>query len=72
MSPTGFLGRRLLVKDKYHQWNFPSDLWQHINEQQLVSMCRDVVDSPTVRILQVALEGVVQYKRREDTGGVQK
>ena len=72
MSPTGFLQRRILIKDKYHLWYCLDELWQHMNKQQLVSMCRDVVDSPTVRILQVALEGVVQYKRREDTGGVQK
>ena len=43
-----------------------------MNEHNLISMWRDVVDSPPERILQVDLEGALQSKIRKDTGGVQE
>ena len=53
MSPTGFVWRRLLFKEKYHLWDFMDNLWQHINYQQLGSMWRYVVDRPLGIILKV-------------------
>ena len=72
MSPTGFMRRRLLFKEKYHLWDCQAELWQHINEHQLRSMWRDGVKSSPERILQMALYGALQSKRRKETGCVQE
>ena len=71
MLPAGSVRRWLLFMEKYHLWNFPADMWQHMNKDQLGSMGRDVVDSPPERILQVDLDGCLQYNIRKHTGGVQ-
>ena len=44
VSPTGFMLCRLLFKEKCCLWDYPDDLWQHMNEQQLVIIWRDLVD----------------------------
>ena len=43
-----------------------------MNEKQLVSIWRYVVDITPERILQVALEGDLKSNIRNDTGGVQE
>ena len=72
MSLNGFVRLRILFKEKCNLYYCPADMRKHINEQRLGSMWIDEVDSPPVRILIVALERTLHYKRTEDTGGVQE
>ena len=64
ISPPGFVRLWILFKDKFHLWDCPTNLLQHMDEEQLGIMWSDVVDITTDRILQVGLEGTLQTKGR--------
>ena len=35
MSPSGYLRRYLLNKERLQLWYFPEDIWVHINKERL-------------------------------------
>ena len=35
ISPTGYVRRLILLKGRFHLWNYPQELWGRMNEDQL-------------------------------------
>ena len=68
MSPSGYLSRSLLNKDRFQLWAFPEDIWMHMNEEQFGYMCRHLSSSAPSKTLQVILETVLKSKSENGLG----
>ena len=72
MYPTGYVRNYILFKERFHLWNYPQDLWDSINEEQLVALFNDSSTPPPGIVLEAALKSmVIFYGIYDDSEGIE-
>ena len=68
--PSVYVRRCLLNKETFHLWDYPANIWIHMNKENLGLLWEDLSSYHPGRILQVILEAVL--KSKSESGLVQE